>query len=506
MKQKRLFKTFSSVTGIIIISKIFGFLKQMVTASAFGATIETDIISLSQGFIANLEYLLAQTMVTAFIPIYIHAKAESLEKGDRLVSDTAKLFAVIAGALAVIMTVFAYWIAKILAPTYPAELSAQLMRYIRIFSPILVLYILMAVFRALLNANERFIPGELIGINQSVILIFMVLIFGETLGVQTLVLSFFTYNIWNFLFLGGSSRSYWKISVGNPMRNKDIRRMLQMMGPLLFGYSMIYVNQQVDKILVSGLPAGTVTAMNYGAVLSNLVATFIGTFCSILFTYITKNISIGENRAAALLTTRAAAILIALFLPVSIITVLCAEDIVTIVFGRGAFGGNAVTGAALALMGYGFSFVPLVMRELFSRFQYGYQDSKWPTINSTIGIGFNIIFSVILCRRFGVLGVTFASSVSVLICGALNAISAKRHNTFLHFRPILRQIPLWTAGSAVCILICKMGLLRLAEATALLRFLLTACCGGGGYFLVTGYAIYRLFQQRATVNVMDEIK
>lgn len=495
MKQNRLFKLFFSVTGIIIISKLLGLARQVVTASVFGATIDTDLISISQGFIANSEYLLAQTMVTAFVPIYIHAKAESVDRGKKLASDTAKVCALIAGGLLILLEIFAYWISKILAPTYPAELTAQLERYIRLFSLVLVPYVLMAICRALLNANEQFIPGELIGINQSVISILIIAVLSKALGVQTLVISFFVYNIWNLLFLGIKSKPYWTITRGNPFQNRDVRRAFRMMGPLLFGYSMVYVNQQVDKILVSGLPSGTVTAMNYGAVLSNLAATFIGAFCSILFTYITNQIAAGKHDAAAALTMRAMSIMTILFIPISVITVLCANDIVTIAFGHGAFHEKAIDDAASALKGYGYSFVPLVFRELFSRLQYGYQDSKRPMTNSTIGIVFNIGLSVALYKPLGVFGVTIASSISVLVCSILNVVSAKRHNHYIRFSCILRQVPMWGLGGGVCMLLCRFGVSNFMGFAPLSRFVSVTLLSCAGYFLIMGPFIYQLLKK-----------
>lgn len=55
--------------------------------------------------------------------------------------------------------------------------------------------------------------------------------------------------------------------VGNPFQNPALRNLLHMVGPLLFGYCMVYVNQQVDKILVSGLGNGVITALTYGSTL-----------------------------------------------------------------------------------------------------------------------------------------------------------------------------------------------------------------------------------------------
>ena len=75
---------------------------------------------------------------------------------------------------------------------------------------------------------------------------------------------------------------------------------------------------------------------------------------------------------------------------------------------------------AQALMGYSLSFIPLALREVYSRVQYGYQDSKHPAVNSVIGIACNVTLSILLCRKFGVFGVTLASSVATLVIGMLN--------------------------------------------------------------------------------------
>ena len=66
-KQNELVHILTSITGIVIISKLFGFVKQIVMANAFGATIETDLVSLSQGLYGNIEYVIAQVFTTAFV-------------------------------------------------------------------------------------------------------------------------------------------------------------------------------------------------------------------------------------------------------------------------------------------------------------------------------------------------------------------------------------------------------------------------------------------------------
>lgn len=500
LKSNHIVRSVFSVTGLIILSKLMGFVKQMVVANQFGTTIETDLITLSEGFIGNIQYLLVQALVTSFISVYIHTRERDEEHASRFAMDTIKAFTMVAAGVTAVVCLGAPWIARLIAPSYSTELSHALAGYLRIFSPLLILFVWIAVFQALLTANKRFVPGEMVNFNQSAIIIVLVLAFHKTLGVNVLALAFFAYTMWNTVYLGVLSRRDWRLASGNPFANETVRQLLRMIVPLLLGYSIVYVNQMVDKILVSGLDAGTVTALGYAAVLSNLVTTFIASFGSILFSYVTTRISQGQHRQAAELSSWTASILMLLFLPISILTILCAEDIVTIVFARGAFGADSVRTAALALTGYAFTFVPMVLREVYSRFQYGYQDSRRPMVNSSIGIAANIALSIALCPRFGVLGVTFASSVSVCICGILNLLSARRHNVFLRPALLLRQLPLLAAGGAVCALIAVWGLRNWAESAPLVRFILVTICGIGGYLLTVSPLLWRLLKKSGLIG------
>ena len=101
MKQNRIARTLFSVSGLILLGKLMGFVKQMVVASAFGATIETDLINLSHGFIGNLQYLLVQSSVTSVVSIYIHMESKREEDARRFAGDAVRALALISAEIAV---------------------------------------------------------------------------------------------------------------------------------------------------------------------------------------------------------------------------------------------------------------------------------------------------------------------------------------------------------------------------------------------------------------------
>lgn len=131
---------------MLILVKALGFFKQMVIAGIFGANAETDLINLSYGFIGDIQYLLVQVMLTAVVSVYIHVKEETQNEAGQFASDTLCAGTIVVAAISATIFMLSPWISKLLAPSYSQELSSQLGGYIRLFSPILIPLVWMAVF------------------------------------------------------------------------------------------------------------------------------------------------------------------------------------------------------------------------------------------------------------------------------------------------------------------------------------------------------------------------
>lgn len=471
MGRSRLIKNLLSVGGVLLFVKLLGFVKQMVIASSFGATIETDLIGLSYGFIGNAQYLLVQVLLTCVVSVYISVRESSPSEARKFAWDTFRAATVIGAVASLLIAVFAPQVSRILAPSYTEALSRQLAAYLRLFAPLLLFFVWSGVFHALLNANGRFIPGQLEGLYQSGILIFLCLAGTSWLGIRALSAGYWLYGVFTAAVLFVQARRYLLPCGGNPFRNPHVHTLLRMVCPLLISYGAVYINQMVDKILVSGLEAGTITAMSYASVLNNLIGTLVCSLCAVLYARMTEFIARGEDAAVAGLAEQSALLLTTLLLPVTVITVCQAEDIVALVYGRGAFGEEEVVLSALALSGYGFSFIPLAWREVYSRVQYGYQDSKRPTRNSVLGIGVNITLSIALCPYWGVLGVALASSISLMVIGGLNMVTARRDAPLLSFSKMRKAIPFWLAGGVVCAVVCKACSMLLSGCPVWLRLI-----------------------------------
>ena len=506
MSQKegnRILKTFSALTIIIIIAKIAGFVKQMVIAGSFGATIETDLIQISQGLISNADYILVQTLSTSFVALYIHTKENGEEKAKAFAANAVKAVLIIVIAIAAIMALGSHVISRIIAPSYEADLSAKLANYILIFSPTIILFVLTAMFTSILNANKKFVLGELTGLVQSVVLVATIVLLKNRFYVNTLVIGYFLYSIINPGYLGAFSGKYLGRTKGNPFKDSGVKEFLAMCGPLLLGYSMVFINQQVDKIIVSGMEAGTVTAMGYGAVLSNLITTFIASLCTVLFTNITELNSKKDYVGVIRLAEKSSLIMIVTLLPITVVTCFASKEIVTVAFGRGAFDKQAVNGASFALIGYGIGFIAFALKSLFARVLYSNKDTKKPMINSSIGIVINIILSIILSRILGVLGVTLASSISEFLAAGLNILSARKFlpkvKSFIKFKDVASVI----AATVLCVGSALALHIYLPVQNNLIRFAIYTIICLGLFYLCTLPIIIGFFKNRSKNKVEE---
>lgn len=495
-KGNRIIKTFSTLTMVIVVSKIAGFIKQMVIARSFGATIETDLIQISQGLISNADYIIVQTLSTAFVALYIHTKETEEEKAKTFAANAVKALLIIVVGIAAVMAVGSPVISRIIAPTYDAELSARLAKYILIFSPTINLYVLTAAFQSILNANKRFVIGELTGLIQSVVMVLTIVILKDQYYVNTLVIGYFLYSIINPGYLGVFSKKYLRGTEGNPFKDYQVREFLKMCGPLLLGYSMIFINQQVDKIIVSGMEAGTVTAMSYGAVLSNLVTTLIASLCTVLFTNITELNSKKDYMGVIHLTEKSSLIMVVVLMPITIVTCFVSQEIVTVAFGRGAFDQKAIRGAAYALIGYGIGFIAFALKSLYARVLYSNKDTKRPMVNSSIGIVINIVLSLILSKSMGVLGVTLASSISEFIAAGLNMKSVRKTLPKVKSSIILTDVVAVGVATIACTILAFILMNYMGVQSNIIRFGIYAVVCLSAFYLCTLPIIRRFIKLR----------
>ena len=107
------------------------------------------------------------------------------------------------------------------------------------------------------------------------------------------------------------------------------------------------------------------------------------------------------------------------------------KEISIFVFGRGNLDKESVLATAKCLSAYSLCFVALCLRDVATKIFYSFKDSKTPVVNSSIGIGLNIILNIILSKYFGIIGIAVATSISTIFISILLFYNLRRYNIYL---------------------------------------------------------------------------
>ena len=234
--------------------------------------------------------------------------------------------------------------------------------------------------------------------------------------------------------------------------------------------------------LASRLMEGAISGLSYSNTLNYLVITiFITSLSTVVYPTLAENASSGDMQFFGKNLTQSISLLIISLFPVSIITMVCANDIVSIVFERGNFDRSATELTATALFFYAIMYVFIAIREVLIRGFFALKDTKTPMINGSIAVGLNIIISILLVKYMGIAGIAVGTSISSIISASLLLFSVLRRIPEVSIKkmiPLIKKIVLSGGLTAlVLVLISK----ELKNLIPILRFMITTILGFGVY-------------------------
>lgn len=409
-------KATATVFTLTLVAKIIAFLKSILQASYFGTTIETDAFNLSNGFVSNILYMITTALAVSFVPLYIQAKQRDKEEGKRFATKSATLLFFSAIALTIVLVIITPVIIRIIAPLYEGETFNLTVRYFRVLCVGICFSLATNIFCNLLNAEKVYGFSTMTSIVNSVTLIFMIVFFSKSLGVWSLVISVPLSYFIQCIVLYLKSRKYVSISFKYGIRDKAIKILFLQAMPILISQATVEVNQVVDRTLLTTVGTGVVTAVSYSAILYQFAQTLVAApLSTVMFTELSEAAAISDREKMSSILNNCYRILFLICIPIVIIIFFCSNDIVTIVYGHGAFSENAISQCAVGLAVYGFCLLPTCVKTVLSRAYYSMNDTRRPMVISILEVALNIGLSVALVKPFGIVGVVGATAISSII-------------------------------------------------------------------------------------------
>lgn len=401
--------------------KLLGLVKQVLIMSICGATYETDVYFVATGVLFSICTIIISAFTTPLLALHTDCLVKNgREASNALINAAIKIAFPITAVITCFLLFFPRPVAKALAPAYEGERFELLCHAIQIVSVIFVFCGVQYVLNVVLETEKRFLPGRFFGLFHNFFVSAAVLFLYPKFGISSLLYAFVCAVVIQCVQIAWNTRNLFSFSRKSVMGKEDMRGLLYMMVPLLVGNAIYEINDIVDKQIASGLGEGSISHLTSGASINEMVTTLvISAVSSVLFVHFSTWIAQGNHQKVGEQLKTSVESLIVILIPVMVVCLICGEDIVTILYGRGSFDGIAIENTTKVVMGYALGFCAQAIRANFVRVYYAFQNTKTPMINGAISILLNISLSLILSRFLGVGGIAVATSVSIMFASLL---------------------------------------------------------------------------------------
>ncbi|MDL1975836.1 MAG: murein biosynthesis integral membrane protein MurJ [Deltaproteobacteria bacterium] len=494
-EKKELTRAAGVVGGATLLSRILGFIRDMVIASFFGAGLSADAFFVAFRIPNLLRRLFAEGSLTvAFIPVFTEYLAGRGRKDAlELAGSVFHLLSLILTAVTLLGILFAPLIVRVMAPGFAlsAEKYEITVLLTRIMFPYIFFIGLVALSMGILNALGHFAAPALAPVFLNLAMIVSIFTLSSVFEKPVVALAI-------GVLIGGALQlalqipfllrkgfHFWKKA---PWRHPAIRRIGLLMMPAVLGSAVYQVNILVGTLLASLLAEGSISYLYYA---DRLVQFPLGVFAIAVGTAVLPSLSrqAAADDMDAMQDTFAYALRFVFFItiPAMIGLIVLRVPIIELLFKRGAFDAETTRLTADALLYYALGLWAFSgVRVVVSTF-YALQDTKTPVKVACLSMLANIGLSLLLMGPMRHGGLALATSLSSMLNLILLVWFLRKRLGRIGAGSILKSAAISSAASVLmgCGIWLFVGMTGLAGETDFIRLILYV-----GLSVLGGVAIY----------------
>ena len=394
----------------ILFGQLAGLASKVLIARAFPAG-EVDAFLTANRVSETLFTLIAAgALGSAFLPTFTGLLVKNERSSAwKLASSLINLITLILSIAALLASIFAPQIVRyFLAPglSYNHEIFPLTVNLLRIQSVSAVLFGIGGLVISILNAHQVFFIPQITAAMYQLGQIFGVLVLARWMGIYGLAWGVV---IGAGLFVLIQLPSLFKLkgefSFSFGRGNPDVIKVIQLMGPRVFGAAIVQLNFWVNNNLGSKMVEGSIQSLSYGFILMVMAQAAIAQSVAIaaMPTFSAQHAlgKLDEMRSSLASALRG---MLLMALPASVGLILLARPIVSMLFERGEFNATVAEMTAWALVWYAAGLVGHSIMEVLTRAFYAQQDTKTPVIIGVIAMGLNVVFSIVFSKLFEQIG------------------------------------------------------------------------------------------------------
>lgn len=449
----RLMLSTSVVSGMTLLSRILGLVRDIVFARFFGASLVMDAFLVANRIPNMLRRFFAEGAFSqGFVPVMArYREKQSQEEAREFVDAVAGTFGGILFLVTLIGVIAAPLLVAVVAPGFIGEdgrfdLATLMLRFT---FPYLFFVSLTAFAGGVLNTYGRFGVPAFTPVILNVVLIAAAIWLAPLLDEPGMALAYavlvagllqLLFQIPFLLRIRALPRPKWAIG------HAGVRRVMTLMLPAIFGSSVAQINMLLGGIIASMLGVGKISLLYYSDRLMEFPLGLFGiALATVTLPYLSRQYANESHDGFSATIDWSMKLVLLVAVPAALGLIVLAEPLVATIFFGGVFSVDDVRMTALALQAFsvglvGFSFVKILAPAYFAR-----EDTRTPVRFGLIALAVNFLLSISLVwylMRIGYAGTHAGLALAISVAALLNA--------FLLYRGLRRDQVLnhstgWTA-------------------------------------------------------------
>ncbi|WP_328871491.1 murein biosynthesis protein MurJ [Streptomyces sp. NBC_00287] len=197
----------------------------------------------------------------------------------------------------------------------------------------------------------------------------------------------------------------------------------------------------IERFLASGLPAGSISHLNYAQKVAQIPMTLSLMLCTVTFPVVARAVAEGDMERARTRVERDLALAACVVLLGAATVIACAPHIVELLFQRGAFTAKdtAVTADVMRVYALGLLGQTLVGALIRSYFAAG-RPTWYPLAMMSVGILVTSLLGVRTVGPWGVAGIAAANAAGITVTAVLLLAGMRRRAVPIDTRRVLREL------------------------------------------------------------------
>lgn len=460
-----LYRSFATVGGMTMMSRVLGFVRDIMIAAVLGTGPVADAFFVAFRFPNLFRRLFAEgAFNSAFVPLFAkRLEGEGEEEARRFANEALSVLVTVLVLLTIVAEIAMPWLMYLIAPGFadtPDKFDLAVL-LTRIAFPYLLLVSLVALLSGLLNALHRFALAAFAPVLLNIVLISVLALLawagygntpaaGEALawgvaagGVAQLVVLLF----W-------SRRVGMGLELQRPRMTPGVKRLVALGIPGVIAGGITQVNILIGTIIAS-LQDKAVSWLYYADRIYQLPLGLVGIAIGVvLLPDLSRRLRAGDGGGALHTQNRSLELSLLLTLPAAVALMIVPVPIIQVLFERGAFSAADTPATAAALAAFAAGLPAFVLVKVFSPGFFAREDTKTPMYFAGASVVVNILVSLALFSFIGHVGIAIATSLAGWVNAGLLALTLTRRGHFSFDETFRRRMP-------------RMGLACLVMGTAL---------------------------------------